>query len=271
MKNMILRKRDFEIMYYISTQNFASISELHKVFWKSKKSTGTHYRRLGQLAKQCFIEKINAPRNFGASYTITKKGQNILRVAGYHVLPCEFKKDSYTGQYEHDLLLHKVKNILLQSPIVENYIPEYQITSKLLKKFKSMNTYQKRDKIPDGLFNLWVSNKSQTVALELELSQKSKRRYESLFKKHLLTNNWDIVFYIVKDEPMRKNFLEQIILLKRKDILLRAQKKLNNIYFSLVDEFLEEELNSIFKDEKIEFSLKRLEQIYAAKQSKKVK
>ncbi len=254
-----LRERDFKLLYYISTQNFATADELFSLFWNSKKNTGSHYRRFSDLIKGGLIEKLNGPENTSSGYTITLKGQNLLRVKGYHVLPYVFKKDSYTGTYNHDLLVHKVKNILLKSPLIKNFIPEYQIAGKLLKNSPIKNKYKNKDKIPDGLFTLRLNNRPQLIALELELSLKSKKRYENIFLKHLLTPSWDTIFYIVDDEAMREKLLERIKVLKRKSFLLKGEKRLNKIYFALIDEFLKKELNCLFVNDAVEFCIRNLE------------
>ena len=228
MKNFRLKRKDLEILKYISSQSFATTSELYNLFWKSKKETISHYRRLSQLKKAGFIDSLKAPESLMIGYAITLKGQNLLIAYGYEVSPCVVKKDSYTGTYEHDLLVNTVKNILLKSSLVENFIPEYQLAYKLLKSSKIKKRGELRDKIPDGLFTLFVERKPQLVALELELSLKSKKRYENIFSKHLLTKKWDTIFYVVKDEAIRDKLLDYLEEIKRKNFLLRTSKNLNN-------------------------------------------
>ena len=58
---------------------------------------------------------------------------------------------------------------------------------------------------------------------------------------------------------MKRRFLDYMKEIKRKSFLLSSTKKLNSIYFSLLDEFLKKELYTIFSNEKIHFSLKDLE------------
>ena len=259
MKNFKLKKRDLELMYYISTQSFAKASEIHSLFWTSKEASGSHYRRLSQLIKEGYIERLKGIEEWMGGYTITEKGQNLLGAYGYYIFPYVIKKDSYTGKYEHDILVHKIKNILLKSPLIENFIPEYQMAGRLLKDSSSKSRYKNKDKIPDGLFALSIENKPQLVALELELTIKSKRRYETIFSKHLLTKSWDTVFYVVKNEKMRAKLLGHMKEIKRKNFLLKTSKNLNEIYFALLDEVLTKELSSPFLDEEVEFSLKDFE------------
>lgn len=259
MRGFELRKRDLEILYYISSQNFATVNEIYESFFNSKKETKNHYRRLNQLVRAEYLQKLRAPQNYFAGYKITLKGQNTLRVSGYKITPHIIQQDVYTGKYEHDLLVYKIKNILLRSPIVENFIPEYQIAGKILGNSRKRNEYQKGDKIPDGLFCFRLQNKLENIAFELELSLKSKRRYENIFAKHMLSRSWDGIFYVVKDETMREKLLSFIKEIKRKDFLLRGEKRLNRIYFSLLDEVLEKKLDALFMNSEVEFSLNSLE------------
>ena len=259
MKNLRLRIRDLEILHYIATQKFATVSELYSLFWKSKKSSKYHYKRLYRLKEHGLIEPIESLINAMAGYTITSNGVHLLKLHGYEVTSCVFKKDTYTGTYRHDLLVNSLKVILLKSPLIKNFIPEHHIIKKLVKDLEVKKIAQNKDKIPDGIFTLWVQEKPQKVALEVELSLKSKRRYEVIFSKHLLSKNWETIFYIVKDEKMRKKLMDYLEEIKRINFVLKTEKKLNSIYFSLADEVLEKELEAIFMNQKISFSLKDLE------------
>ena len=133
MKDIRLRKRDLEVLYHISTQSFATSSELFTLFWKSKRRSCSHLKRLKKLQNHGFIETLKAPYSLKTLYTITLKGQKLLIDFGYKVNPCVIKKDIYVGTYEHDLLVHRLKNILLKSSIIKDFIPEYQIAYRAFK------------------------------------------------------------------------------------------------------------------------------------------
>ncbi len=261
MNNLRLKERDIKILYYISTQGFATAEEIHSNFFNSKKEDGNHYRRISKLTKSGFIEKIKISRCHRTGYRVSRKGQILLIDYGYNVTASVIKKDIYLGKYNHDLMVNKVKNILLASPLIDNFIAEYQIKEALLKRCKEKNSYKISDKIPDGLFNLKVKDKTLLIALEVELNLKSKIRYENIFPRHLLSANWDCVFYISKSEKIRNKLLEYLTKIKKENFLVKNNNQLNNIYFCLLDDILKNKLNSIFCDENVEFSINNFEKL----------
>lgn len=257
----MFKPRDFKILEYMSTQNFATGKELHKRFFIGKKSNNYHLKRLRKLQEAGFIEKILGAEAYILGYILTEKAIKKLNKADFKVLPHTTKKDRFKHKYDHDILVNKIKNKLLTSPLVSNFIPEQQLVGKFLRSSKIRSEFTKGDKIPDGLFTLSIRGKSETIALEVELNAKSKQRYESIFLKHLLTDNWGVVFYMVKDEALRNILMSNLKQIREENILLRDTGKTNSIYFCLVNEFLNQSLTTLFIDEQVEFSLKRLEKI----------
>lgn len=112
---------------------------------------------------------------------------------------------------------------------------------------------------PRDLKILKFAGKSETIALEVELSAKSKRRYESIFLKHLFSKEWDVIFYMAKDKALRTILMSNLKKIKEENILLRNPDRINDIYFCLVDEFTNKGLSTLFIDENVEFSLLKLE------------
>lgn len=192
---------------------------------------------------------------------MTVKGKKVLQKHGYSVDFSVFKHDAAMEKYQHDFLVNSVKNIILQSSLIDKFIPKYCIPATLYKCPYKRKKYKGRDKTPDGLFHLHLNGKPQTVALELELGLKAKRKYEHIFAEHLLSKHWGTIFYVVKDEKMRDKLMTSIQEVKCKNVLVKTTEKINTFYFVLLDDVLEKKLNATFMNEKIDFSLKGLEKL----------
>lgn len=259
MKNIKLQHRDLKILAYIDSQNFAQVSEIYEKFFTSKKGSAYHYKRLKKLEEAQLIEKIMGLNGHTAGYSLIKKGYQALGVNNSYELPIKAQANRFIRSYNHDCLVHKVKNILLTSNLVSGFIPEKKLSAQLLRNTKIRSEYKKGDKIPDGFFTLNLSGERQSVALEVELSLKSKERYEKIFTKHSLTKYWNTVFYVVKDEPLRQKLLSYLAEIKEKVFLLRTHKEQNDIYFALVDEVLNKKLLADFIDKDVRFNLHDLE------------
>lgn len=63
-------------------------------------------------------------------------------------------------------------------------------------------------------------------------------RYGRIFRAHLLAKKWNLTFYIVKDDALRKSLMETLEEVRRKDLEVRLAKVVNGIYFCSLDDFL---------------------------------
>ena len=187
-------------------------------------------------------------------YRLTKRGQELLsRIS-------EFSGDvtnrrSYKTQFEHDQLLIDIRRILEQSPIVKEFKTEAQLRRELLKGKPKNVDWENAGSIPDATFIYEVPGQRLRVAIELELSDKKRRRYKKIFRNHLTSKDWNLVFYIVKNVNLLTVLRAALAESKATDVHVRVSKAINGIYFCLLEEFLSKELGVTFSDGKQEFSL----------------
>lgn len=200
---IVLTNRDYEILKFILEMKFSSIDEIHFKFFKSSNSkgirVGTSYviKRLSQLEKEGFLSSTRAFNATKKLFYGTQKAQNLLsKIYPELNLPRSIKTiDGRTVAHDYYLLLLRLK--LEESGKSNNWISDRKIKS-------SPELYGSLGKVnsPDGIY---TNTENQKVALELEVSVKSKTIYKDKVSKYVNfirsnyndPNSFKMVHYVV--------------------------------------------------------------------------
>jgi hypothetical protein len=100
-----------------------------------------------------------------------------------------------------------------------------------------------------------VPGQSVRVAVELELTQKSRARYFKILRGHLVNKTWGMTFYIVRDEDLKSKVQTLLTEIKANDRTVIHSRKLNPLYLCTLEEFRRERLRAIFSKEDDTLSL----------------
>lgn len=125
--------------------------------------------------------------------------------------------------------------------------------------------WEKRPLVPDATFMMDVPARKMRVAIELELTGKTRSRYTRIFRNHLLTTNWQLVIYVIKDELLRKRLMFHLSEVKRTDIHVRIAKTVNGIYFCGLEDFLKSKLDTPISNGKKEISFNQIARSFGLK------
>lgn len=246
-----LKKRDCDILRFIYDSGFATSEHLRVEFW-NRTEAETHFRRLRTLKQNALIEAIEGDRGQRLGYRLTAKGMGIVKSVATEE---QTGTRAYKSTIDHDTLLVTIWQILKRSPLVSNYKPELKIKRELAKKHGLQKERDERYKVPDAIFTLKTTKRSFSVALELELSTKSKERYLRLFKLLCTSSDFELIFFIAKDDQLLSLLKANLSEVREKDPLVRIWRVKNGFYFVLLSELLEKGLGASFQGEDSEFSL----------------
>lgn len=162
---------------------------------------------------------------------------------------------AYKTQFEHDQFLIDVRGVLEKSPLVKDFRSEVEIRRALLTRDKKLLHWENLPSVPDAAFRLAIPGHEQVAILELELTPKKRQRYFRIFRSHLLSKEWGLVFYVVRDEPFKQFLMQLLAAVKTKDIQVQVAKRVNGIYFCTLEDFQKRELRVPFTNGKEEISL----------------
>jgi cell fate (sporulation/competence/biofilm development) regulator YmcA (YheA/YmcA/DUF963 family) len=256
--------RDIQLLRLLSEYGCVDAQRIKAKLWNGNPTSRAHFRRLGILKKLSLIENVLGDQGVGLGYRISKHGQKLLLDRGQSIDGAVARR-SYKTQFEHDQLLIDIRRILESSPVVKDFQTEAAVKNELLGGHTGPIDWKTAPTIPDGTFIYEVPGQRLRVALELEITQKSRARYFKIFRSHLLNKNWNMAFYILRDQAMLENVLAILEEVKVEDVTVRVAKKVNGIYLCALDLFLKDELKAQFTDGKKVISLEELAQLSKSK------
>lgn len=256
--SQLLRTFDKKLLHYIAENRFATVSNLEDIFWNGN-AHRNHYRKLKKLEQKGYVNQLIGDRGITLGYTPTKKTILWLKRVGVKIETSTDLTRRYTTTFNHESLLLTLRNIFESSRIVSDFWPEHKVREDFAKRYGYKEREGSGYKVPDALFTLQTHNKQLRVALELELSRKSKARYRKLIKQLLVCAYFNIVFFIVaelSDLNLMKEILKRIC---EQDLDVKFSAHRHGMYFILLSEFLKHKLDGTFEGEGSTFSLKSLE------------
>ncbi|MBK9322690.1 MAG: replication-relaxation family protein [Bdellovibrionaceae bacterium] len=194
--SVILTERDFFILKGLYDFTLMSFPQLAKVFFAGN-AKPTIINRLSKLEQCGFITKTKLPRFItgmdkkviSVVYQISRLGirelQKRFSDVEFHPEPVRLQPFSI----EHDLLLVDVLlSFKVQRPDMSFVLGEHFC------RFKSHLGVK-----PDAI----ITDMSGKMALELELTAKSERRYRELILKYRLAKDFESVVYITSSDAIR--------------------------------------------------------------------
>jgi Fe2+ or Zn2+ uptake regulation protein len=189
--NLRLTLRDIELMKDIYDSEFLSFYQVHEKHFPENKRP-TVYNRLSKLMAAEIIKAVSINliayhrrgELLGVVYVLTKEGLRRLQ---------DYKMTEDINQNPASLNLSCLYHDLLLTDVLRIFKASWKI-------LKPTKIDQKR--IPDAILIDPRTNKK--MALELELTAKSERRYREIILDYRTSSEFDSVLYVVKDESIQR-------------------------------------------------------------------
>jgi len=194
--------RDRKLLCDCISSCFLSFEQIHWRFFRGR-AESTVSNRLKALEKKGMIksQKVGIfihngiPKQINRIYEATNKAKRFLHI------PIDFRQKtkspkSYVALY-HDLVLNDVLYEMVQKEI--NF--DFRVSSNIKSNLET-------DIVPDAL--LYPENEEKPIAVELELTAKSEKRYRELFLKYRFSKDFSKVIYICGNQNILKK-IERIL------------------------------------------------------------
>ena len=107
----------------------------------------------------------------------------------------------------HDELVTKIALSLSQGGLIRNWVPEIQLKLGRKPNAPRQSTRNYR-KYPDLVFDLNVPNKKIRMALEVELTMKSRKRYRTLLYKYSVSEEFHTVVFVTETAAITRAIKE---------------------------------------------------------------
>lgn len=202
-KGVILTDRDRALLFDCYEAGFLSFYQVKGRHF-AEISRATTHNRLTRLKEDGYLKSVRVgrvihhqkPQEIGVVYQVTKKAIEVL--AGFRTNRC-FRKDPVrlnTGTLLHDLVLTDALTTL------KAMFPDRAISPGRLHPVEGV-------RIPDGI--ILDSAGKPHVAVELELTPKSEKRYREIILHYAMTPQFPKVLYIVENKEVLEKVRGQVL------------------------------------------------------------
>lgn len=252
-----VKNRDANILLFLAKNGFASPRSLEREFFKGI-AHRNHYRSLARLKQKHLVEELLGDTGELLGYKLSAKGLRLTRKVIANKWPVQKPPEQFRTNYTHDELLVQLRSIFEKCPAIYEYKPEQIVREELATRYGFEEQEGSGYKVPDATFQMKTRKGYFRVALELELTRKSKRRYRKIIKQLARSKDWNQVFFIVRELSTAKVITDLLKELCEKDSDLKFEKTRSGFYFAKLDELLKSKETCTFSGEEKSFSLLEL-------------
>lgn len=204
-RGLIVTERDAKLLHDLYSHTTLSFSQIHKRHFQNA-AKQTVNNRITKLVKARLVRRCRVgiviyqahSQEIGSVFQITRNGIRFLKMRfaqeGFRDEPVRLN----TLTLSHDLLLTESMDAL------RSRFPQARIVHGRL----SQGMESDRTRLPDAVLEL--PDSGERVAVELELTAKSERRYLEIVNQYRLQNHYSKVLYVVSQSSIAEKLRYQI-------------------------------------------------------------
>lgn len=246
-KGFRLTSTDKMVLAQIGKFGFQTYNELRSESL-SQHGRSHSWAKMQRLAHEGLV--IAVPSNTGKidGWMLTNQGRQEIKDIFGNIKPVS--APLYKTPFKHDVVVRDMQRILCLSPNIRNWKTEQELRAEAYLKMRSLTQRERVEKlrsIPDAIFEIKMLNKPFKGALEVELNRKTKERTYRRFENHILSPDFDFIFFI-SDNELLQNFLMKTY----RDVLstsvrIKAKAQHNGIYFTTLENLQRSKLAATFQ------------------------
>ena len=192
-----LQERDYNLFRLINKYGFLSTNQIHRLLFIDARRR-TLLRRLSILRHKKFI----------ISHDGLPRGEKVWCLSSLSaklIGSDDFLSKINKNTLFHDRTLNDVRIMLECNNLAKHWISGHVLKQQVFSTNSGRDRYQVV--IPDGITQIGFVERSDVVAIELELFAKSKKRYEKVFYEYSRRKNIVLVWYIVPTKSLGKKII----------------------------------------------------------------
>ena len=187
-------KRDLLLLETLESYGVLSTKQIRELVFKDI-NTRTVLRRLRLLKQRGFIYSSEGLPSGALAWTLSKRSSRLFK----HDLET---KTINKNSLQHDVAISSIRIQLERLKIAESWTSEHILKKEVIKshyeeKRSSLSYMDEPPLIPDSLFITRHEGEMKAVALELELTLKSRERYKKIFSQYKEKEKIWFVWYVV--------------------------------------------------------------------------
>jgi hypothetical protein len=255
-----LTKTDKTLIERIAAEGFLSFQELRQTTLKTHNRTWA-WEILKRLVNQKYLDECRGDEGRILGWRIKTGSKKALSLAGMNLEVSAARGPVYRTSFEHDRQLRSIKRVFKSCNAIKTWMPEHELKYIVGQRYAHLGGNSMREKllsVPDAVLSMTVNGMLLSAALELEITQKSRKRLYQKIENYVTTPDYRMTFYVAKDERIR-GILQSVY----HDVLLNSLKakvcrSRNGIYFSTLEDLEKNGENACFYGLKDTITLKML-------------
>ena len=241
-KGFRMTETDLVVIRKISETGVQSSENLKATVLKDYGKVQT-WRIPRRLVKQGWLVECRGDQNIFLGWRLNTRDYKV-RTWLSQMLGTPIKRAPvYKTSFDHDQTLDRVITRLREAKVVEGYTPEHVLRSETSQRFWYMSDLEKRERViavPDAILDLNIKGKKIKVALELEVSRKSKKRIFQKLEHYLIHPDVAFTFYVIKGKRLLEDFQSAYRLVLETSLRVKISATKNGIYFSELQNILDQ-------------------------------
>ena len=193
-------KRDLFLLEQLESYGVLSTGQIRELIFKGI-NTRTVLRRLRLLKQRGLIFSSDGLPSGGLAWVLSKKSASLFK----HNMETKLINKN---TLQHDVAISSIRMQLERLKVAENWTAEHLLRKEVMKSFyeeeRAFSPIKEAPIVPDSLFITKQGEEMKAVALELELSLKSKARYKKIFSQYKGKKNIWFVWYVVLNQSVGK-------------------------------------------------------------------
>lgn len=162
---------------------------LFKEFILENRPKSSVNRCWSELIKSGFFKR-HSDQRMADVYFLNKQKKELQDLLNYQPV-----SPPYTGVIRHDEIALRGILLLEDRGLLETWVVESEFKKNRLGTIQ-LEANQQNSKYPDAILNFKELNSPIRVAIEIELTQKEKRRYERILNAYSFAQNLDLVVFV---------------------------------------------------------------------------
>jgi DNA-binding HxlR family transcriptional regulator len=196
---MEITSRDLLLLKKLSSHGILS-TDLIRVYCFKSIDSSTVLRKLRKLENKGLVKRILGHESQKVLWSLGIKGSRLARVP----MP---KSHWNRNLLEHDLNLVSVRLALEGCGISHSWMPEHQIRSTIFKKHGLQGIKDRL--VPDGLMGIDIDGRKESVAIEMEMTLKSKKRIQTTLRRYLEKADVHAIWYLSPNYSILNSIFKQ--------------------------------------------------------------
>jgi hypothetical protein len=259
-KGFRMTKTDETIIRRISENGFQSFLELRKDILKDYGRTSS-WDLLKRLVRNRYLNECRGDGDRLLGWRINSRSQKVLSMLPIVDTPRP-RAPVYRSSYDHDIALRSIRRSLLDCKAVQSWKAEHELKPEVCRRYALLSPElrgKKMGMIPDAVIRLALKDGVHNVALELELTQKSKKRLYEKIERYVVDPDFRMTLYIAKREHLfnlLQSIYREVLSTSTKAKVCRSR---NGIYFATLEDLEANGKNTVFHGLRDKFTLSDLE------------